>query len=100
MSFNIELTDEAKEDAALGVKWYDEQKEGLGDLFIEYLDNTLEKIGNYPTTYKKIYRQVRQAAMQKFPYVILFKIVDKVITVHCIFHTSQNPKKKIKKLKK
>jgi uncharacterized protein Yka (UPF0111/DUF47 family) len=100
MSFTIELTDEAREDVTIAVKWYDGQKEGLGDLFIEYLDNSLEKIRNYPTAYKKIYRQVRQSAMQKFPYVILFKIVDEVITVHCIFHTSLNPKKKIKRLKK
>ena len=37
MNLTIELTDEAKEDAALAVKWYEKQKEGLGDLFITNL---------------------------------------------------------------
>lgn len=100
MSFIIELTDEAREDTAIAVKWYDEQKENLGDLFIDYLDKLFEKIRSYPTAYKKVYRQVRQAGMQKFPYVVLFGIKDEVITVYCVFHTSQHPTKKFKRVKK
>ena len=100
MNLSIELTHEAKEDATLAVKWYDKQKEGLGDLFITYLNDTLENIKKYPAAYKKVHRLVRQAALQKFPYVILYKIDAQIITVHCIFHTSQSPGKKIKRLKK
>ena len=100
MNLNIELTDEAKEDAALVVKWHDKQKEGLGDSFITNLNDTLEKIKNNPAAYKKVYRLVRQAALQKLLYVVLYKIDGQIITVHCIFHTNQKPVKKIKRLKK
>ena len=82
------------------VKWYDEQKQGLGNLFLDYLDETLKKIENVPTAYKKVYRQARQAALQKFPYVVLYIVVNNTITVHCIFNTSQDPKKKMKRLRK
>src|SRR5258708_33652263 len=100
MIFSTVFTDEAREDAALAVKWYNEQKAGIGDSFLNYLSASLQKIQNYPTAYKKIYRQVRQAAVEKFPYVILFKVTGEVITVYAIFHTSQHPKKKFRKLKK
>ena len=38
MNFNIELSDDAWDDAFQIVKWYDDQKPGLGNLFIEYLE--------------------------------------------------------------
>lgn len=100
MNFIIELTEDAKDDAFQAVKWYDKQKTGLGNLFIEYLNDTLKKIEALPTGYKKIYRQVRQAALKKFPYVVLYKVNRNIITVHAIFHTSQSLKKKLRKLKK
>ena len=100
MSFIIELTDDAWDDAFQIIKWYDEQKQGLGNVFLDYLDDTLKKIEKVPTAYKIVYRQVRQASLQKFPYVVLYKVVKNTITVHCIFHTSQDPKKMIKRLRK
>lgn len=100
MSLAIELTDEAWKDAFHAVKWYDEQKPGLGNRFIEYLDKTLKKISENPTAFKKVYRQARQASLQKFPYVILYKVEKHKAIVYCVFHTSQHPKKKIRRLKK
>ncbi|MBS1920603.1 MAG: type II toxin-antitoxin system RelE/ParE family toxin [Bacteroidetes bacterium] len=100
MNFSIELSEEAREDVTLAVKWYDQQKENLGDFFITHLNSTLEKIRNNPASHKKIYRQVRQAAMQKFPYVILYKVKGNSITVYAVFHTKRNPKTKIRRLKK
>jgi plasmid stabilization system protein ParE len=100
MIFSIELTDEAREDMTLAVKWYDQQKENLGDLFINHLNIAFEKIRNNPDAYKKIYRQVRQAAMQKFPYVILYKVTRNIVMVYAVFHTKRNPKTKTRRLKK
>ena len=82
------------------IKWYDEQKLGLVNVFLDYLDDKFKKIENVPTAYKIVYRQVRQASLQKFPYVVLYKVVKNTITVHCIFHTSRDPKKMIKRLRK
>ncbi len=100
MNFSIELSDEAREDVTLAVKWYDQQKENLGDLFITHLNIALEKIRSNPASYKKIYRQVRQAAMQKFPYVILYKLSRNIVIVYAVFHTKRNPKIKTSRLKK
>jgi len=39
----------------------------LGDIFVRYLNESLEKISISPQAYKKIYKQVRQASLSKFP---------------------------------
>jgi len=67
MSYSIELTEDARKDAAEAVKWYNEQRKGLGDIFVRYLNESLEKISISPQAYKKIYKQVRQASLSKFP---------------------------------
>lgn len=100
MSFLIELTDEAREDISLAVQWYNLQKGNLGILFITYLNNAFIRIKNIPTANKKVYRQVRQAALQKFPYVILYKPAGNLIIIYAVFHTKRNPKAKIRRIKK
>lgn len=100
MTWEIQLTDSAWEDVFHAVKWYDEQKHGLGDTFIELMDKTIKSISENPDAYKKVYRQVRQASLQKFPYVVLYKVEKSKVVVYSVFHTSQNPKKKIKRLKR
>lgn len=44
MNFIIELTDDAWDDAFQIIKWYDEQKQGLGNVFLDYPDDTLKKL--------------------------------------------------------
>ncbi len=71
MNFIIEFTDDAWDDAFQIIKWYDEQKKELGNVFLNYLDDTLKKIEKVPAAYKIDYRQERQASLQKFPYLVL-----------------------------
>ena len=74
MNFIIELTDDAWDDAFQIIKWYDEQKQGLGNVFLDYPDDALKKIEKVPTAYKIVYQQARQASLQKFPYIVLYKV--------------------------
>ena len=100
MSLTVWFTDEAKADALQAVTWYDEQKDKLGSVFIQQLSGTIETIQTQPTAFKKIYQNCRQATIKKFPYIVIYKILDKSIIVYAIFHTSLNPTKKAKRLKK
>ena len=94
MKFSISFTEEAEKDAEVAVVWYNEQQAGLGKLFLNALDHTIKKIVSYPTAYKKVHKQIRQAGLKKFPYVVLYSVDGSLVTVYCIFHTSQNPRKK------
>ncbi len=86
----IEMAKEAYE-------WYNEQQEGLGDLFLTELENCYDKLESWPTAYSKIKRNYRQLVLHTFPYVIVFEIIKKEVVIYSIFHTSRNPNKKFRK---
>jgi plasmid stabilization system protein ParE len=76
--------------------WYQEQRDGLGELFLIELDKALDKIEKWPLIYAATRNSYRQALVQTFPYVVVFEIQGEDIVVYAVFHTSRNPRKKLK----
>ncbi|MEO7561962.1 MAG: type II toxin-antitoxin system RelE/ParE family toxin [Ferruginibacter sp.] len=99
MTFKLEIKEEAKKDILAATKWYAEKQDGLNKRFIEQLENVLQVIVSNPKTYKKVYKQFRQAALKKFPYVVLYEIELETIIIYSVFQARQNPRKKIRRLK-
>lgn len=77
-------------------EWYNEQQEGLGDLFLDELENYYNRLEELPLVYSKIKKNFRQT-LHKFPYVIVFEIIKKEVVIYSIVHTSRTPTKKFKK---
>ncbi|MEO7766174.1 MAG: type II toxin-antitoxin system RelE/ParE family toxin [Ferruginibacter sp.] len=100
MSYNIEVKAEAKEDIIEAAHYYYQKATGLDVRFIEQLEIVLNIILNNPKTYKRVYKHFRQAALQKFPFVVLYEYEEGTVYIYSVFHTSQNPGKKTKRLKK
>ncbi len=77
--------------------WYELQKVGLGELFLEDLADKFHKIEVNPTVFGKREGDYRHIALKKFPYALVFRIIGKTVVVYAVFHTSRNPKDKIRK---
>lgn len=76
--------------------WYEEQRQGLGEIFLDELDNCYKKLESNPASSPKIMKNYRQARLKRFPYVILFEIIKTDVVVLSVFHTKRNPKNKFK----
>ena len=77
--------------------WYESQKSGLGELFLKELDNNYLKLQSFPTAYSKGEGKYRHSQLKKFPYIIVFKIINTQVLVYAVFHTSRNPKDKLRR---
>ncbi len=77
-------------------EWYEMQRNGLGELFLKELDGYYHKIQSLPNAFSKIDDKYRQAALKKFPYVIVFRIIKTEVVIYAVFHTSRNPSAKLK----
>lgn len=77
-------------------RWYENQKQGLGEEFLLELDQYYIKLQNHPQFFGKIKKNFRQAALRRFPYVIVYEIIKNEVVVFAIFHTKRNPKFKFK----
>lgn len=94
MRYKITLLKEAHLDIKEIIKWYNEEKEGLGKLFYESLKTKLNYIQQNPLHCQVSYRDVRNILLNKFPYQIHFKIDEsaKSIIIFAVTHTSRNPR--------
>ena len=92
MSYPIRLRDEAERDIALAASWYEEQREGLGQEFLDELLATLGTIAVQPRAYPVLHRGVRRALMRRFPFGVFFQTTPSDILVVAVFHGSRHPR--------
>lgn len=74
--------------------WYESQKTGLGDLFIESIDFAVVAITKSPNAYQFIYKKYHHFPLKKFPFVVVYKVYASEIVVFGVFHTKRNPQNK------
>lgn len=86
--FRLEARDELDE----AYRWYESQHIGLGDEFLNYVDEILKHICLMPESYPVVYRDVRQAVVRRFPYAVYYRIVSSRVIVIAIFHGRRAPK--------
>jgi plasmid stabilization system protein ParE len=97
MKYNIVLQPGAENDIDDAYLWYEGQQKGLGDQFLSELVGYYEKLRQNPLIFKWIARGFRQASLYRFPYVLVFKVIGADVQIYAVFHTSRNPKYKLRK---
>jgi len=92
MLLKYQLSKEAEDDLLDAYNWYEQQKVGLGDEFLESLDRAQRAIVQNPEAYRVRYRKrVRAFLVNRFPYLILYILEKESVNVVAVFHTSRNP---------
>ena len=77
--------------------WYEIQKTGLGEEFLDELEGVYHKLESHPEYFSKVKKNFRQIALKRFPFVIVYEIIKTEVVVFAVFHTSKNPKGKFLK---
>lgn len=98
MSCIIEIRDKAIEEMDLSQNYYEEQLVGLGDNFIEEVFTTIKYIQQFPLHFHVFHKQYRQTKINRFPFLVVYKFEEEhnIIIIISVFHTSRNPKEKLK----
>lgn len=69
---------------------YESQLPGLGQAFLDQLQNKLERIAQLPEIHAIVWRQVRATLLNRFPYVLYYRVLDHVVEVLAIIHGSRD----------
>jgi plasmid stabilization system protein ParE len=101
MSYSYSLKREASIEFADAFVWYEEQQEGLGELFNISVEDKLKQICNNPFHYKISNKKFHEVLTDNYPYLIVYFVDEKnkIIIVTAIFHTSRNPRDKFKRIR-
>lgn len=71
--------------------YYESQKPGLGQDFLEEIFLTVKRIKDNPTAWSEISKRTRRCLVNKFPYGIIYQIRNEEIMVLAIAHLHRKP---------
>ena len=81
----------AAADIEVAFRWYEDQREGLGEEFLGEVQRTLAHVDSHPKLNPIIHRETRRAFVHRFPYGIFYCLFgDDVVVVACL-HARQDP---------
>lgn len=78
-------------DVGAAYQWYETQRPGLGDEFLDELREAERRIGRSPGGFRLIYRGVRRHLLRRFPYQLLYRTMDETIVVLGCLHVRRAP---------
>lgn len=89
MSLPVVLRPEASRDAE-EARDYLETQAGMGQAFLDRLNETLTRIGALPGMYAVVWRDVRAARLRQFTYVAYYRVFDDRVEVLAVMHASRD----------
>jgi hypothetical protein len=82
----------AAEDIGSAFTWYERQRGGLGDDFLAHVASTVDIVMAHPEAWPLVHRDVRRAMVLRYPYGLLYRVLDDVVVFVGCFHTRRHPR--------
>jgi ParE toxin of type II toxin-antitoxin system, parDE len=102
MSFTVIVKQEAHQDTLDAYSYYEEKLAGLGERFLDALQQRYTELSANPTFYSyidedpmKVFRDVK---LEKFPFVIVYEIIENQVVVYAVHNTYKHPLNKLRKI--
>ena len=88
---NIRILASARDTLIEGAQFYEGQKEGLGEYFVDTLLSDIDSLvflaGIHPVFYQRFFRMLSR----RFPYAVYYKINGETVEIFAILDCRQNP---------
>ena len=91
MSYSLSVRPEAEEDIREAYSYYQQCRAGLGNDFLESVENGFNRILTNPKIYRETHNSLRRLFIKRFPFGIFYKIIDTKILVFAVIHASRDP---------
>lgn len=89
----VRLLPDAEKELLEAANWYSQQAVGLDYEFIRCIDEATARIGRAPLTFPVVHRGRRRIIVKRFPYSIIFDVMEDEVLIYAIFNFSRNPKR-------
>lgn len=91
MKFELRIKEGSRADITEGFQQYSTISPHLGDDFLQKLDDAFERILSGPGMFAKVYKEIRQMKIRRFPYVISYMIEGNQVVVLAVLHGHRKP---------
>lgn len=73
-------------------RWYENQRPGLGREFLDATEAAMRRVLATPEGYEIVYKDRRRALLERFPYSVVFRLIEDQVVVLAIVHAKRNPR--------
>jgi len=73
--------------------WYDRRSPGLGDRFVDAVRHAVDRVIDDPESFTPSSAGVRYVTTPRFPYVVLFDVVEESLVILGVLHTARSMEK-------
>ncbi len=91
MSRRVTFRHEAEIEFNDAACWYEQRRPGLGREFVAEVKHAIERIRATPELFATVFRDAREANVDRFPYSVVYRLRTQEIRILAIFHGSRDP---------
>lgn len=93
---NYSILSVAELEAVEAAIWYDEQRRGLGDEFLDELQEAFVRVQSTPESFAPLecylgHHAIRRCLLKRFPYVVIFRCRPQEVLVIAVSHVRRRP---------
>jgi plasmid stabilization system protein ParE len=91
VSFRLVVRPQVDDELQIIEEWYEEHQPGLWSRVSEGVRETIDRLLVNPLIYRSRYdrRQVRWAYTRRFPYRVIFRVIDHTVIVYTVVHAAR-----------
>ena len=89
--YPVIFTQAARAELIEAQDWYEGEAAGLGRRFRQAIDALIERMSDHPRQFPTVFKNIRRAPLQRFPYSLFFVVEDDALIVMACFHASRDP---------
>ena len=91
MSLSVYFLEPAEKEFLDAIDFYNNESIGLGFEFAKEIQKSINLIIEYPLIWSKFSKNSRKCKCKRFPYNIIYSVVNSSIIIVAIMHTSRKP---------
>jgi plasmid stabilization system protein ParE len=91
MSRQLSINEAAESEINEAADFYDARSPGLGSVFINEVENVVERISEFPEAAPLVRGRVRKRSVAKFPYSVVYSVRSEKIRILAVAHQKRRP---------
>ncbi len=91
MSLPVVIRHKAAEELVAACDYLEARKTGLSTQLVRELRRVIDRISMHPELHGKVLRDIRRAAVKRFPFSVFYRVTSARIELLAVFHDSRDP---------